>query len=165
MKKLLLILFTVLTLSTFSQNDTITYPHFSVENGIPTVVFTIEQAQKIDNDEQLLKLFQQQAIDLANYDESCIKVVDAQGKEIAGLKLEITALKNLGNTKDAEITNLKEQIKKLEDKDKLSKEELEKKDGIIKSQKDQIRKQKFQKVIGFIGGGAAVIGLVILAIL
>jgi hypothetical protein len=162
------LLFTILLfLSVFISNaqDTITYPHYSVENGKQVVVMTIEQAQKLDNDGELLKLFKQLNADFNSVDSACIKVVDAQGKEIAGLKVQISALQSLDKTKTEEITNLKSQVAEYKAKDALSKEELAKKDLIIGEKDEQIQKHKRQKIGGFIGGGAAIIVLLALLIL
>lgn len=164
MKKILTILLVILSYISYGQDSTITYPHYLMENGKKTVVFTLEQAQRIDNDRQLLAQFKQLGVDFNSVDSACVKVVDAQGKEINGLKIEISSLKSLGTSKDSEITNLKTQITEYKIKDGLNKKELEAKDGIISEKDLQIRKQKRQKWAGFIGGGLSVIGLVFLLI-
>jgi hypothetical protein len=164
MKKILIILLTILSCISYGQDSTITYPHYSIENGKKTVVFTLEQAQRIDNDRQLLAHFRELGADFNSVDSACVKVVDAQGKEINGLKIEISSLKSLGITKDSEIDNLKAQISQYKIKDDLNKKELKTKDDIISEKDLQIRKQKRQKWAGFIGGGLSVIGLVFLLI-
>lgn len=167
MKKIIFTLCLLLSVFISYAQDTtvVTYPHYSIENGQKVVVITIEQAQKIDNDGELLRLFKQMSADFNSVDSACVKVVDAQGKEIAGLKVQIAALNSLGVTKDAEITNLKKQVNEFTEKDKLSKEEIAKKDLIIAEKDTQITKHKRQKIGGFIGGGAVIIALLALIIL
>ncbi len=162
MKKLLLIIFVLISTIFNAQVDTsITYPHYFVENGVKVIAITIEQAQKFDNDEELLKLFKQLSSDFNDVDSACVKVVDAQGKEISGLKIQISALKSLGVSKDQEIKNLKDQIIEFVAKDELSKSEIKKKDLIIKEKDHQITRHKWQKIGGFIGGAVAIIALII----
>ncbi len=168
MKRLLFTMLLFLSVFISSAQDTtstVTYPHYSVEDGQKVLVMTIEQAQKLDNDGEILKLFKQLNADFNSVDSACVKVVDAQGKEIAGLKVQIVALQSLDKTKTEEITNLKSQVSEYKAKDELNKQELEKKDKIITEKDGQIRKQKRQKIGGFIGGGAAIIALLALLIL
>lgn len=159
MKKFILIV--IMSFLSFASNAQDTYPHFLVENGKQTVVFTLEQAQKIDNDQQLLAQFRQLGADMNSVDSACVKVVDAQGKEIAGLKTEIAGLKSLGATKDKDIVNLKVQIAEYTKKEALSKKESDAKDLIIVEKDSQIKKQRNQKIAAFIGAGAAAIALVL----
>ena len=149
MKKFILIL--IMSFLSFVSNAQDTYPHFLVENGKQTVVFTLEQAQKIDNDQQLLTQFRQLGADMNLVDSACVKVVDTQGKEITGLKTEISGLKSLGLIKDKDIVNLKVQIAEYVKKEELSKTELVDKDKIIVEKDSQIKKQRNQKIIAFIG--------------
>ena len=159
MKKFILIV--AMSFLSFIAKAQDTYPHFLVENGKQTVVFTLEQAQKIDNDQQLLAQFRQLGADMNSVDSACVKVVDAQGKEITGLKTEIAGLKSLGATKDKDIVNLKVQIAECDKKEVLTKKESDAKDLIIVEKNYQIKKQRNQKIAAFIGAGAAAIALVL----
>ena len=152
MKKILTLIFTLIVFILSAQDTTkITYPHFLLENGKNTVVFTLEQAQKIDNDQQLLAQFKILGADINAVDSACVKVVDSQNNEIKGLKIQIVSLKELGTTKDKEIVNLKAQIAEYKIKDDLNTTELGVKESIIKENKARIRKLKWQRVAGFAG--------------
>src|ERR1035437_1485898 len=144
MKRLIFILIMTISSFMYSQDSTITYPHYLIENGKKTVVFTLEQAQKIDNNQQILAHFKALGIDIDAVDSACIKVVDTQGKEITGLKLEITKLKSLDADKDTEAANLKAQIVEYKVKDDLNKTELGAQKQTITEKDKQIRKQKRQ---------------------
>ena|ERR1035437_1454268 len=160
MRKLLLII-SLLFMSMVGIAQ-IEYPHLSVENGKQVVTFTIEQAQKINNDQELLKMFKVLNNDINADDSACVKVIDKQGNEIKGLKIEIQSLKDLNSENIDLITNLKDQIIEYKQKDILSTEEIDKYKLVVKEKDKQITKLKVQKAIGFIGGSSAIIALVYL---
>jgi len=94
-----------------------------------------------------------------------LKVIDNQGKQISLLELDVKTLKEQINDKDQQIANLQTQLKNETESNKLCEDQKKIKDEEINLLKKEVRRQKTQKVIGFIVGGVGVIGGVILAIL
>jgi len=127
------------------------------------VIFTVAQAQKIDNDYELLLLLKQSKIQSDSLINAYITVIDLQGKQIAKLELKTSLLEDLNKIKDSEIENLKQQIAQYK-KDKVLSDSIIVNDKeLITSYKKESRKLKTQKYL-FTGLGiaAAVVALVLL---
>ena len=164
MKKILITMMLVLSsVLTFSQSN---YPKIETDSlGKKVVVITIEQAQKIDNNLEILQLMEKAQLECDSLNMSYIRVIDNQGKQISLLGLDIKHLKEQINSKDEQITNLQTRLSNSETTNKLCEEQklnYEKQVGVLK---DEVRKQKTHKIIGFIVGGAGTIGGILLAIL
>ncbi|CAG7580279.1 MAG: hypothetical protein SLAVMIC_00336 [uncultured marine phage] len=151
----------------FSQEDSTVneYPKYIFTETDTFVVFTMEQAQKIDNDYELLVMLE----DLADHqeigDSAFIKVINDQEQQIALLKVEVEALKDVGDDKDTVISKLNDQIELYKSNEEKYEQELVNKDKIIEEKDKQIKKHKRQKLFGGIGGGAAIITLVVLLLI
>lgn len=152
--------------SLLSFSQTIDYPRIETDSlGNKVVVMTIEQAQKIDNNFEILNLLTKQGTECDSLNTAYLKVIDNQGKQISLLELDVKTLKEQINDKDQQIANLQTQLKNETESNKLCEDQKKIKDEEIKLLKKEVRRQKTQKVIGFIVGGVGVIGGVILAIL
>ena len=164
MKKILITMMLVLSsVLAFSQTD---YPRIETDSlGKKFVVMTIEQAQKIDNNLEILQLMEKAQLECDSLNMSYIRVIDNQGKQISLLGLDIKHLKEQINSKDEQITNLQVRLANSETNNKLCEDQkvnFEKQVGVLT---DEVRKQKTHKVIGFIAGGIGTLGGILLAIL
>ena len=83
MKKLLIIPILLLSFLSFSQD----YPKIELnDKGQKVVVFTLEQAQKIDNDLEVYALLKVARIQCDSLNLSYVKVIDEQRNQIVILK-------------------------------------------------------------------------------
>lgn len=160
MKRILAILtFLIFSLSAYSQID---YPRFETDSlGQKVVLMTIEQAQKLDNNSDLLALFEKMNSDIINYDSICIKVVNEKEEIINMQSIQISKLKEALNNKDAQISNLQ---KTIENKDKsilILEKTLENKDKEINLHLGEIKRVKTKTLVGGLIGGTSIIGLII----
>ena len=177
MKKILLLLsFILLSFSSWSQSvykeykvvtvDTnISVPKFLVgvttENKEDTlgVVFTIAQAQKIDNDLELLSLYNNMHNDCDSTVNFLVQVVDDYKKmnlvaqaRFKGYESEIGDQKN-------QITNLKQQISIKEGELSIKDKVISDKNSEIKIDEHQIKQLKAQKTGLMIGSITVATGL------
>jgi hypothetical protein len=165
MKKLLMVLFLLISsLGMYSQTK-IDYPIFSKDSsGQAIVVMTVDQAQKLDNMTDLISLLKKMDGEVGGLDSACIKVVNEQQQIIATQKLQISDIKSELSTKNQEISNLQLQIlnyqKDVADCNRQNKDQSQ----IVSDQAKTIHRQKLKMIFG--GGleGLAIIGLVLLLI-
>ncbi len=132
-------------------------PHYYVvDNDTLGVVFTVEQAQKIDNDLDLLKLYEQLS---GNYDKSgtqYIVIVDNMNKQIGILKVEIDGYKKVIMDKDVIIADLKTIV----ENDKLVKEKYEREVKNAHTENDNLKKQLRKSFWQKVGGGAVALAVI-----
>jgi len=160
MKKLLAILtFLIFSFSAYSQID---YPRFETDSlGQKVVLMTIEQAQALDNNSDLLALFEKMNSDIANYNSVCIKVVNEKEEIINMQSVQISKLKEALENKDAQINNLQ---KTIENKDKsilILEKTIQNKDTEINLHLGEIKRVKTKSLVGGLIGGTSIIGLII----
>jgi hypothetical protein len=162
MKKfLLLIVGLVLSLSAYSQTK-IDYPKFETDlNGQQVLVMTIEQAQALDNSTDLLVLLEKQSTQIGTYDSICVKVINDKDQVIASQKMEIAKLKESINNKDQQIKALQGEIASYLKKILILEEEVTNRQKVIDEKNLQLRKMKTKMVAGGLGGGVAIIGLIV----
>ncbi len=157
--KYILILFLLLTINSFSQID---YPKYSVDSlGQTVIVMTLPQAMRLDNNSELLGLFEKLNSQLGEYDSVCVRVITDKEKVIAVQKLEITKLKESLNNKDVQIKNLQNQISKYIITIGILEQEVENRNSVISEKDLQIRGLKTKMIFGGIGGGTIIIGLIL----
>ena len=91
MKKMIItMMFVLSSVLAFSQD----YPRIETDSlGKKVVVMTIEQAQKIDNNLEILQLMERAQLECDSLNLSYIRVIDNQGKQISLLELDIKHLK------------------------------------------------------------------------
>lgn len=162
MKKLFILLTFLFSISMFSQGGTApTYPRIEKDStGQDVVVMTIKQAMKLDNNSDLLRLYEQLGIDMNNYENSCIKVIDDQNKVIATLKLEINNLKSQIFIKDEKILTLQKELADYVIKVTILEKEVNNRQSLADERAKQLTKLKTKMIFGGIGGGVIIIGLV-----
>lgn len=158
MKKILTILMMILSITMFSQEK---YPRIEKDSlGQEVVVMTIKQAMSLDNNSDLLKLYEELGVDIYNYDISCIKVVDGQNKLIATLNLEIKNLKEQIDTKDQKIDNLQRQITDYVIKVGVLESEVKNRNDLVTVKDKQIKGLRTKMIIGGVGATIVIGGLI-----
>jgi len=163
MKKFLFILiFFIIHLSAFAQTK---YPRFEIDSsGNKIVLMTIEQAQKLDNNTELLSLFEKLNPQIGDYDTICIKVLGEKDKIINFQIVQISELRNLLLVKDEKILNLLKTSEGKEAKISNLNEIISNKDREINLHLKEIKKTKARYLIGGSLGGA-ILGIVIISII
>ena len=150
MKKLLIIPILLLTFLSFSQD----YPRIELnDKGQKVVVFTLEQAQKIDNDLEVYALLKVARIQCDSLNLSYVKVIDEQRNQIVILKsINDQDVKQLSD-KDKQIKNLTDQNANLETNAKLCDVQKENNQKEIDGLKKDIKKTKWKSLgSGFLVG-------------
>jgi predicted RNase H-like nuclease (RuvC/YqgF family) len=164
MKKLLsIIIGMTLSLTAFCQySNPIEYPRYEKDsNGQDVVVITIQQAQTLDNNMELLGLLEQLNSQLQNSDSVCIKVINDKDQVISSQKMEIQKLKESLDNKDQQISALQGEIAGYLKKIMVLEDQVENRQNVIDEKNLQLRKAKTKMVIGGIGGTAIIIGLIV----
>lgn len=159
MKNFLIIFSLLLSFVGVSQ---IEYPRYEKDSlGQKVVVMTISQAMKLDNNSELLGMFEKLNSQLGEYDSVCVKVITNKEKVIKVQKLEIASLKASLSNKDAQIENLQKQVATYIDRVGILEEQVENRQAVISEKDLQIRQLKTKMIFGGIGGGIIIIGAVL----
>jgi uncharacterized protein (DUF3084 family) len=140
----------------------IDYPRYEVDSLEQTVVvMTIEQAQKLDNNSELLSLFEKLNAQMLDYDSVCIRVINDKEYVISTQKLEISKLKESIDLKDEKIITLQKEIEEHNKKVNLLEQQLLNRNDLIKVKDEEIRRLKIKMAVGGSASGLAIIGLII----
>lgn len=155
MKKFILLVMLFMSSTTlFAQS----YPRIEVDSyGNKVVVMTITQAQKIDNNLDILKLLKLQGYECDSLNISYIKLVDEldkQKKLTDSIKMK---LEDNIESKDDQIFNLEERLANSISSDSACVKQKDLKNQEIILLKKEIRNQKIQKIVGFTTGAAAIV--------
>ena len=165
MKKFLtLIIGVILSLSAYSQysQPKIDYPRFEIDSlGQQVLVMTIEQAQNLDNGTDLLVLLQKQNTQMGQYDSVCVKVINDKEQVIASQKMEIAKLKESINNKDLQIKALQGEVVSYLKNILILEDQVDNRQQVIDEKNIQLRKMKTKMIVGGLGGGVAIIGLIL----
>lgn len=160
MKNLLIIPILLLSFLSFSQD----YPKIELnDKGQKIVVFTLEQAQKIDNDLEIYALLKVARIQCDSLNLSYVKVIDEQRNQIVILKsINEQDGKQLVD-KDKQIKNLTDQNANLEKDVKLCDSQKVNNQKEIDGLKKDIKKMKWKSLgSGFLVGVVATLVTVLL---
>ena len=160
MKKLLIIPILLLSFLSLSQD----YPRIELnEKGQKIVVFTLEQAQKIDNDLEVYALLKVARIQCDSLNLSYVKVIDEQRNQIIILKnINDQDIKQLAD-KDKQIKNLTDQNANLEKDVKLCDSQKVNNQTEIDGLKKDIKKTKWKSLgSGFLVGVVATLVTILL---
>ena len=151
MKKFLLIsIFTFLSIVSFAQSK---FPKYYIERGDTLgLIISIDQAQKIDSDLELLDLLQERGIQCDSVIKKYLIVVDASERQIALLDLKIKNLEASVESKNAMVNNLKLQIENWKRDLLLCDQQAELKQKIISNQDLVIGNLKLQRKLTIVGG-------------
>ena len=166
MKKLILSIFLMLlTLNVLSQT-TDSLPQFYVQNGDTIgIIISVSQSQKIDNDEELLGLFQGLQINCDSIDAHYVLVINDENQQIALLQLKSDTLQAENSSNDTLINNLKTQIVSYQYIVSLDNSQLKNDSTIIKDLKKELVGQKIRKIISYIGNGVLASTLIMLIVI
>ncbi len=139
------------------------YPKIELnQKGEKVMIFTIEQAQKIDNDLEILAILEKSKIQCDSLNLSYIKIVDAQNHQIVLLEKSVYELKAQIVDKDSQIGNLSVQIKNLEQSNNLCDEQKLLKDKQIDGLKSDLQKEKIKKwLFGGVGLAVGILAILI----
>lgn len=160
MKKLLIISILLLSFLSFSQD----YPRIELnDKGQKVVVFTLEQAQKIDNDLEVYALLKVARIKCDSLNLSYVKVIDEQRNQIVLLKsINEQDVKQLSD-KDKQIKNLEDQNTNLGKDVKLCDAQKINNQKEIDGLKDDIKKTKWKSLgSGFLVGAVTILITILL---
>lgn len=134
------------------------YPKIELnQKGEKVMIFTIDQAQKIDNDLEILSLLEKSKIQCDSLNISYIRVIDSQNHQIVLFENSVSELKLQIKDKDSQIDNLSAQMKNLEESNKLCDEQKVVKDKQIDGLRKDLKKEKIKK--WFVGGAGLLIGI------
>jgi hypothetical protein len=160
MKKILAIItFLIFSFSAFAQ---IEYPRFETDStGQKVVLMTIEQAQALDNNSDLLALFEKMNSDISNYDIICVKVINEKDEIINSQTIQINKLKEALQNKDEQISNLQKTIDLKNQSIIVLEKTIQNKDKEINLHLGEIKRIKTKSLVGNIIGGGSIIGLII----
>lgn len=160
MKKLLTLLLLIISQMVFSQKSE--YPRIEIDSlGQSIVIMTVAQAQKLDNDTDLLNEFKK--LNNANELEKIayIKIIDGNEKVIASQKIEISKLSLTIDSKDSEITELKNRINEYALNNSILVKKFETSQSMVDEKNKQIKGLKTKMIVGGIGGAIAITALII----
>lgn len=141
--------------------DTIFPQPYYVNGEMIGVLFTIEQARKIDNDYELFYLMDSIISEYGINDSLTIGIMNAQGEKIKNLEMQVSNCDSLLNNRGSLIRELKTKLTLYDEEIKIMKEKEESYIEETKALKKEVKKQKRQKIIGYIVSGVIIV-LVIL---
>jgi len=155
MKKLIIL--ALLSLFSFvGYSQSIDYPRIEKDSlGNSIVLMTIEQAQKLDNNTDLLLLFENLNSQIGTMDSICLKVVNEKDAVIATQSIQISDLKSSIKIKDDKISELQGKITQLNKSIVSLKTEIDNKNTEINLHISEIKKTKTR--FALYGGGAGLL--------
>ncbi len=162
MKKILILLLIIISSLSVKSQD---LPKYFIENGDTIgIIISIEQAQKLNKDSELLTLFRQLNVDCDKLDISYVKVINSLDQKVALLEFNNKNLKSLNLKNDSLVKNLQEQVNTVTENKNLCDEQLGLKKEENEILKNQLKKEKFRKFLS-ISGNVALTVVVLLIIL
>lgn len=160
MKVILIIFFTLIYTLSFTQNE---YPKIELnDKGEKVVVFTLNQAQKIDNDLEILSILEKSKIDSDSLNLSYIKVINSQNAQIILFEKSISELEYKTKDKDTQINNLYTQIENLNESNRMCDNQKSNKDIQIQNLQNDLEIEKTKKWL--FGGSGIIIGILTILI-
>lgn len=159
MKTLFFAISMIICMCGISQSE---YPKYSIDNNKQVVIFTIEQAQEIDNNLELLELLQKLNNKYLDYDSLNLKVINELGDVIALQKLEITTLKESNTFRDNIINVLKKEIELYITNTQLLKAQVSNRQEVIEYKDKKLKQYKTYMIGGSIVSGTIITSLLYL---
>lgn len=159
MKYLLIILLTITTFISFSQD----YPIIEIDStGKKLVIMTYEQAQKVDNAFELLTLLEKAGAECDSLTLSYIKVIDGLKHQVTLLESHITLYKGQVVDKDNQISNLHQRLSNSEKDVSSCEQQLSTKDQQIGLLNKEIKTLKTKRNVAYGVGIAGILGGILL---
>lgn len=154
-------LLTIVSFFSFSQE----YPKIEVDStGKKVVIITYEQAQKVDNAFELLKLLEESGTECDNLTLSYIKVIDVLKKRTILLETDISLYKDQITDKDNQIINLKERLKNCESNSSNCDAQISVRDEQISLLNKEVKTLKRKRNIAYGAGILGIIGGILLVL-
>ena len=98
---------------------------------------------------------------MGQYDSVCVKVINDKEQVIASQKMEIAKLKESINNKDLQIKALQGEVVSYLKKILILEDQVDNRQQVIDEKNIQLRKMKTKMIVGGLGGGVAIIGLIL----
>ncbi len=151
MKNILLSIILILSFLTCKSSTTQdTLPRFIINGADTMVLLSLEQAQKLDSDEELLTLLKKSKINCDSLGNYYIKVISDKNETISLLKVKMLKSESENIILNRIIAKLKTDISKYEENELSYEKELKNSkianDVLVK----EIRRQKFKKVVAWV---------------
>jgi|GEM_PF-6498046 len=160
-----LIILLLLFIAGAGYAQTSDYPRFYTDSaGNRCVVFTLAQAQKVDNDMELLKMYRVLDTSAEKAIKSWKAAVAAGDKNIADLNFKVTDLMRIGVLQDENVRTLHQEIVRYRASDSLANRQLADEKKVSKNLKKAIGKQKKLKWLGFGAGAVGIIVAILIAL-
>lgn len=159
MKRLILLLSLLTSFCAFSQK----YPRIETDSsGQKLVVMTYQQAQKIDNSFEMLRLLEKANIDCDSLSLSYVRVIDQYKNRVVLLETDLLLYKGQVSDKDSQILNLQSRLQNCELSSQASEKQIETRDQQIILLKDEVKSLKIKRNISYGVGIAGVIAGILL---
>jgi hypothetical protein len=153
MKRLLLILGLILTVALgFSQTSFVKsdLPQYYVQNGDTIgILMTIEQVQKLDNNSELLGLFEKLSIKCDSLDTYYVGVINNMNDKITILNFKVRKQDEAMKKQDDMVNDLKTQVANALFRLNLCEQQRSNDSLIIKGLKQDLSKSKVKNVVGW----------------
>lgn len=163
MKNILLSIFLLLNWCFLSQN---VYPKIFVDSsGQKLVIFTYQQAQKIDNNFELLMLLEKKGVECDSLNLGYLRVIDNLENQNRLLNSSMSLLKDQSIDKNTQIRNLQDQLSNC---DKISKDcdsQIKIRDEQIVLLKKELKTVKRKRNITYASGILGTISAILLVVL
>ena len=142
------------------------YPaYYIINNDTVGVIINIKQAQKINNDLELLSLYKKMRVSCDSVIGSYILVVDDYNKKIVLLETKNNKVDSISAEQKDLIDNLNLQIKNYKSGEYINEQEIKLREDLIASQNKQIKKLKIKNRIYSIGSIIIIAAILTLHIL
>lgn len=159
MKRLLLTLSLILTFVLgFSQTSFVKsdLPQYFVQNGDTIgILLTIEQVQKLDNNSELLGLFEKLSIKCDSLDTYYVGVINKMNDKITILNLKVTKQDEAMKKQDDMVKDLKAKVANALLRLDLCEQQRSNDSLIIEGLKQDLNKSKWKNVAGWTTTGVA----------
>jgi len=160
-KTFLALLLTFFTITLFGQINKQDLPQYFIQNGDTLgIILTVEQVQKLDNDVELLNMFELLSIKCDSLDKHYVKVINDLNDVIVLKDVSITNLTKQTKTFTSEVEKLKSAVAIKESQLKLCEEQRVNDSTAIALLKKDLRKAKVKNIISWSSTGV-VSGIVI----
>lgn len=159
------IIFSLIFIMTYFIGLSQSYPRIETDStGKKLVIMTYEQAQKIDNAFELLKLLEKAGSECDSLTLSYIKVIDGLKKQVSLLEIDVNLFKGQAIDKDRQISNLTERLGNCEADKKTCDEQISTRNSQISLLNDEIGTLKTKRNIAYGVGIGGIIGGILLVI-
>ena len=159
-----LILLTLLSMFSFLSLGQ-SYPRIETDStGKQLVVMTLEQAQKIDNAFELLKLLEKAGNQCDSLTLSYVKVIDVLKRQTTLLEVDLNLYKGQVIDKDKQLSNLNERLANCEKDASECDKQISVRDEQIVLLNDEIKTIKTKRNIAYGVGVVGIIGGILLVL-